>query len=76
MAKSIFNIQRIDVLPYNKLISIPPYRMSPPKLKELKEKLKELIFKGFIKPNMSQWGFSNVVHGKMILLECSLTIVS
>ncbi|WMV08795.1 hypothetical protein MTR67_002180, partial [Solanum verrucosum] len=42
-------------LPSNKqLISIPHYRMAQPKLKELKEKLKDLLDKGFIRPNYYQ----------------------
>ncbi|XP_070017666.1 uncharacterized protein [Nicotiana sylvestris] len=34
-------------------ISIPPYYMAPPKLKELKEKLQELLDKGIIRPSVS-----------------------
>ncbi|XP_075099050.1 uncharacterized protein LOC142175938 [Nicotiana tabacum] len=33
----------IDVMPDTQLISIPPYRMAPPELKELKEHLKDLL---------------------------------
>ncbi|KAH0743109.1 hypothetical protein KY290_031102 [Solanum tuberosum] len=36
----------IDLLPDTQPISIPPYRMAPAKLKELKEKLKDLLDKG------------------------------
>ncbi|MDE0547705.1 hypothetical protein, partial [Microbacterium sp. C7(2022)] len=39
---------RIDVLPDTQPISIPPYRMAPAELKELKEKLRDLLEKGFI----------------------------
>ena len=46
----------IDLLPDTLPISIPPYRMTPAELKELKEKLKDLLDKGFIKPSVSPWG--------------------
>ena len=36
--------------------SIPPYRMDPAELKELKEKLKDLLDKGFIRPSISPSG--------------------
>ncbi|MDV3202286.1 MAG: hypothetical protein Q8887_02430 [Candidatus Phytoplasma australasiaticum] len=35
----------IDVLPHTQPISIPPYRIAPTKLKELKELLKDLLEK-------------------------------
>ncbi|XP_070006021.1 uncharacterized protein [Nicotiana sylvestris] len=38
----------IDLLLGTQPISIPPYRMTPPKLKELKDQLQELLDKGFI----------------------------
>ena len=38
----------IDILPNTQPISIPPYKMDPPELKELKENLKDLPYKGFI----------------------------
>ncbi|WMV45713.1 hypothetical protein MTR67_039098 [Solanum verrucosum] len=37
-------------------ISIPPYRMTPAELRELKEQLKDLLEKGFLRPSMSPWG--------------------
>jgi len=37
-------------------ISIPPYRMAPAELRELKIQLQELLDKGFIRPSMSPWG--------------------
>ncbi|XP_070041464.1 uncharacterized protein [Nicotiana tomentosiformis] len=40
----------IDLLPDAQPISIPPYRMAPAELRELKEQLKDLIDKGFIRP--------------------------
>ncbi|XP_070025155.1 uncharacterized protein [Nicotiana sylvestris] len=46
----------IDLLPGTKPISIPPYRMAPAKLKELKVQLKNLLDKGFIRPSISPWG--------------------
>ncbi|WMV25805.1 hypothetical protein MTR67_019190 [Solanum verrucosum] len=46
----------IDIFPHKCPISIPPYRMAPTKLKELKEQLKDLLEKGFIRPSVSPWG--------------------
>ncbi|XP_070034943.1 uncharacterized protein [Nicotiana tomentosiformis] len=43
----------IDLLPFTQPISIPPYRMAPVELKELKEQLRELLDKGFIRPSVS-----------------------
>ncbi|KAH0722564.1 hypothetical protein KY290_005215 [Solanum tuberosum] len=37
----------IDILPDTHPISIPPYRMAPAELKKLKEKLKDLLDKGY-----------------------------
>ena len=37
-------------------ISLPPYRMTPAELKELKTKLQELVDRGFIRPSISPWG--------------------
>ncbi|WMV24573.1 hypothetical protein MTR67_017958 [Solanum verrucosum] len=48
----------IDLLPDTQPISIPPYRIAPTELKELKEQLKDLLDKGFIRPSISQWGAS------------------
>ena len=45
----------IEVLPGSTPISIPPYRMAPMELKELKIQLQDLIDKGFIKPSVSFW---------------------
>ncbi|XP_070023124.1 uncharacterized protein [Nicotiana sylvestris] len=47
---------RIDVMPGTQPISIPPYRMAPTELKKLKEQLKHLLEKGFIRPSGSPWG--------------------
>ena len=54
----------IDLLPDTQPISIPPYRMAPAELKELKEKIKDLLDKGFIRPSVSPWGCSCVVFKK------------
>ena len=43
----------IDIEPDTKPISIPPYRMAPAELKELKLQLKDLTDKGFIQPSIS-----------------------
>ena len=47
----------IDLLPETN-ISIPPYRMAPTELKELKAQLKDLFDKVFIRPSISPWGGS------------------
>ena len=46
----------IELIPGTKPISIPPYRMAPSELKELKAQLEELLSKGFIRPSTSPWG--------------------
>ena len=46
----------IDLIPRTEPISIPPYRMSPAELRELKAQLEELLSKGFIRPSISPWG--------------------
>ncbi|XP_069150333.1 uncharacterized protein [Solanum lycopersicum] len=46
----------IDLEPGTKPISIPPYRMAPAELKELKNQLHELLSKGFIRPSVSPCG--------------------
>ena len=48
----------IELIPETKPISIPPYRMAPAELKELKAQLEELLSKGFIRPSTSLWGAS------------------
>ncbi|KAH0682752.1 hypothetical protein KY285_020264 [Solanum tuberosum] len=45
----------IDMLPSTQPISIPPYRMAPAELKELKDQLKDLLDKVFIRPSVSPW---------------------
>ena len=46
----------IDLEPGDHPISIPPYRMAPAELRELKAQLQELLGKGFIRPSASPWG--------------------
>ena len=46
----------IDLVPGTAPISLPPYRMAPTKLKELKAQLQELVDGGFIRPSISPWG--------------------
>ena len=46
----------IDLEPGTKPISIPPYRMAPAELKELKDQLQDLLTKGFIFPSASPCG--------------------
>ena len=44
-----------NLLPDTNPILIPPYRMAPAELKELKAQLKDLLDKGFIRPSISPW---------------------
>ena len=46
----------IDLIPGTEPISIPPYRMAPAELREVKAQLEELLSKGFIQPIISPWG--------------------
>ena len=46
----------IDLIPETEPISIPPYRMAPAELRELKAQLEELLSKEFILPSISPWG--------------------
>ncbi|WMV45761.1 hypothetical protein MTR67_039146 [Solanum verrucosum] len=46
----------IDLLPNTQPIFIPPYRLAPVELKELKEQLEDLLDKRFIRPSISPWG--------------------
>ena len=48
----------IDLIPRTEPISIPPYRMAPVDLRELKARLEELLSKGFIRLSISPWGAS------------------
>ena len=46
----------IDLESDTRPISIPPYRMAPAELRELKAQLQELLSKGFIRPSVSPLG--------------------
>ena len=37
---------------------MPPYRLAPAELQELKKQLQDLLEKGFIRPSISPWGAS------------------
>ena len=45
----------IEVVPHTTPISKTPYRVAPSKLKELKDKLEELLEKCYIRPSTSPW---------------------
>nr|GFC11123.1 putative reverse transcriptase domain-containing protein [Tanacetum cinerariifolium] len=49
-------IFQIDLIPGAAPIAHAPYRLAPPKMKELSEQLKDLSDKGFIRPSSSPWG--------------------
>ena len=53
----------IDMEPGTRPIFIPPYRMAPAELRELKAQLQELLGKVFIRPSASPWG-APVLFGK------------
>ncbi|XP_070010569.1 uncharacterized protein [Nicotiana sylvestris] len=69
---------RIDLLPGTHPIYNPLNRMTPPKLKELKDLLQELLDNGFIRPNVSPWGAPVLFVKKksMVICACVLIIVS
>jgi len=46
----------IELIPGTTPISRRPYWMPPKELTELKNQLKELLDKGFIRPSSSEWG--------------------
>ncbi|KAL0295084.1 UNVERIFIED_CONTAM: Transposon Ty3-G Gag-Pol polyprotein [Sesamum angustifolium] len=46
----------IETLPEVAPISIPPYRMEPVELQEIKKQLEEWLKKGFVRPSTSPWG--------------------
>eukprot|EP00253_Pinus_taeda_P035458 PITA_35458 len=47
----------IELIPGAAPVSRAPYRMSVPKLTELKMQLQELLDKNYIRPSVSPWGF-------------------
>ena len=57
----------IDLMPSTVPIYKSPYRMATPELVELKEHIKELLEKGFVRPSSSPWGppviFVSKKHG-------------
>ncbi|XP_073120313.1 uncharacterized protein [Henckelia pumila] len=46
----------IDLIPSTVPISKAPYILAPTEMKELKEQIKELFDKGFMRPSFSPWG--------------------
>ncbi|GJS92017.1 putative reverse transcriptase domain-containing protein [Tanacetum coccineum] len=46
----------IELIPGAQPISKAPYKMAPVELKKLKDKLQELLKRGFIRPSVSSWG--------------------
>jgi hypothetical protein len=46
----------IELMPGTTPIYKSPYRMATPELAELKEHIKELLEKGFVRPSSSLWG--------------------
>ena len=46
----------IELAPGVQPVSIPPYRMAPTELRELKVQLEDMLEKGFIRPSTSPWG--------------------
>jgi hypothetical protein len=66
----------IELKPGTAPIYKTPFRMTTPELAELKEHIKELIEKGFIHPNSSQWGAQSLLsQRKMVLRGCAWIIV-
>ncbi|GKE28497.1 putative reverse transcriptase domain-containing protein [Tanacetum coccineum] len=47
---------QIDLVPGAAPVARAPYRLAPSEMKELSEQLKELSYKGFIRPSSSPWG--------------------
>ncbi|GKD60707.1 putative reverse transcriptase domain-containing protein [Tanacetum coccineum] len=47
---------QIDLVPGTAPIARAPYRLAPSEMRELSEKLRELLEKGFIRPSSSPWG--------------------
>ncbi|MGI4578910.1 reverse transcriptase family protein, partial [Klebsiella pneumoniae] len=47
---------QIDLVPGTYPISIPPYRLAPAELEELRKQIDDLKKKGFIKDSSSPWG--------------------
>ncbi|XP_070034728.1 uncharacterized protein [Nicotiana tomentosiformis] len=64
----------IDLLPDTRPIPIPPHRMAPPELKELKEQLHELLDKGVIRPSVSPWGAPVLTYNQADPEGCSVQV--
>ncbi|GJW12065.1 putative reverse transcriptase domain-containing protein [Tanacetum coccineum] len=66
----------IDLIPGAAPVARAPYRLAPSEMKELSEKLKELSYKGFIRPSSSPWRapvlFVKKKDGSFRLVECLL----
>ncbi|XP_070015220.1 uncharacterized protein [Nicotiana sylvestris] len=62
----------IDLASGTQPISIPPYRMTPLELKELKEQLQDLLDQGFIRPIVSPWG-ALVLFGAKVFSKIDLS---
>ncbi|XP_073041990.1 uncharacterized protein [Primulina eburnea] len=48
----------IELMPSTVPISKAPYRLAPAEMKELKDQIQDLLYKGFIRPSFSPWGAS------------------
>ncbi|KAF3634026.1 hypothetical protein FXO38_25327 [Capsicum annuum] len=67
----------IDLVPDTRQIYIPPYRMTPTDLKELKEQCKDLLDKCFIHPSVSPWGAPVLfMVRRIVFFGCVYTIGS
>eukprot|EP00253_Pinus_taeda_P005263 PITA_05263 len=67
----------IELVPGVAPVSRAPYRMSVPKLTELKMQLQELLDKNYIRPSMSPWGASVLfVKKKDGTLGCVLITIN
>ncbi|XP_058006613.1 uncharacterized protein LOC131182009 [Hevea brasiliensis] len=68
----------IDIMPGMNPNSMPPSRMGPAKLKELKEQLQEILDKGFIRPTLvltlpvSEEGYTVYYDASRVILGCVL----
>jgi hypothetical protein len=66
----------IELIPGTAPIYNIPNMMATPELAELKEHIKELLEKGFIRPNSSPWGAPVIfVSKKDVLRGCAWTTV-
>ncbi|XP_070039365.1 uncharacterized protein [Nicotiana tomentosiformis] len=67
----------IDMMSGTQPISIPPYRMAPPESKEQKEQLKDLLEKGFIRPNVPPCGPSPLCkEERCVTKDCQFLLES